>query len=75
MGTEAGWYTRRKNKSEFEAALCEKAERYGEQRAVEGIARWLRSAGEENNPVGYDHIVCRDIAEAIERGEWKEEKP
>jgi len=39
MGTEAGWYTRRKNKSEFEAALCEKAERYGEQRAVEGIAR------------------------------------
>lgn len=33
----AGWYTRRKNKSEFEAALCEKAERYGEKRILDKL--------------------------------------
>ena len=65
MGTEAGWYTRRKNKSEYEAALCEKAERYGEQRAVEGIVRWLRKSGYQDDLA---------FADAIERGEWKEGK-
>ena len=65
MGTEAGWYTRRKNKSEYEAALCEKAERYGEQRAVEGICKRLRYWQKELN-------VAFDYAADIENGGWKE---
>ena len=43
----------------------------GEQRAVDGIAEWLLSAGEDDNPVGFDHLVCRDIANSIKRGDWK----
>jgi methionyl-tRNA synthetase len=61
----AGWYTRRKNKSEYEAALCEKAERYGEQRAVEAICKWLLA----DRTYG---LVCEWIADEIERGEWRE---
>ena len=36
----------------------------GEQRAVEGIVRWLRSGGSASD---------LQRADAIERGEWKEE--
>lgn len=43
---------------------------YGEQRAVEGIVRWLRG-------VKVNGIVCAHLnefaAEMIKRGEWKEE--
>lgn len=42
---------------------------YGEQRAVEGIVRWLRSRFDTNSiRIKEDYW----IADAIERGEWKE---
>jgi len=52
-------------------ALCEKAERCGEQRAVEGIVRWLRD--EAGKIIDIDeHLTYHLLADAIERGEWKE---
>jgi len=45
----------------------------GEQRAVEGIVRWLRD--EAGKIVDIDeHVTYHLLADAIERGEWKEEK-
>lgn len=73
MGTMAGWYTRRKNKSEYEAALCEKAERYGEQREREAIIGFAAIFADHVETCGYADcaLAIRDFAATIERGEWR----
>lgn len=58
MGTMAGWYTRRKNKSEFEAALCEKAERYGKQRILEKLREAVADLCECNEHNGRECAAC-----------------
>jgi len=76
--------TRRQAAEEWALAETEGQEQYniavaahlagqelGEQRAVEGIVRWLRD--EAGKIVDIDeHVTYHLLADAIERGEWKE---
>lgn len=46
----------------------------GEQRAVEGIVRWMRSLGSLDPYPDRETRYAEILASAIERGEWKEGK-